>query len=101
MENEPMQFINGLIVKKPEGKAAEFITAKLSLKRLDLIEWLQSQPDDWINADILTSKKTGKLYCKINTWKPSAYNQNNRPSQPAQTDSQDDAPDIESGEFPF
>ncbi len=75
MEQEKPQYINGLIVKSPEGRQAEFITAKLSLKRLELIAWLQSQTGEWINADILTSKKTGKLYCKVNTWKPTQVNQ--------------------------
>jgi hypothetical protein len=66
MENN---FIDGLIVKKPNEKAPEWIIAKLSLKRDELISWLQKQEGEWVNADIKLSKK-GTYYAQVDTWKP-------------------------------
>jgi len=66
MENE---FIDGLICKKPNEKAPEFIIAKLSIKREALIEWLQKKDSEWINADIKLSKK-GSYYAQVDNWKP-------------------------------
>ena len=65
MENE---FIDGLMVKKPNEKAPEFVIAKLSIKREALIEWLQSKEGEWINADIKLSKK-GSYYAQVDNWK--------------------------------
>jgi len=66
MENE---FIDGLMVKKPNEKAPEFVIAKLSIKREALIEWLQGKEGEWINADIKLSKK-GSYYAQVDNWKP-------------------------------
>lgn len=68
-------FINGLIVKAPKENAPEFVKAKLSIKREELINWLQSQSGEWINADILKSKE-GKYYAKLDTWKPEKQSEN-------------------------
>ena len=68
MSNET-QFIDGLIVKAPHENAPEYVKAKLSIKREELIGWLQSQTGDWINADIKESQQ-GKWYCAVDTWKP-------------------------------
>ena len=62
-------FIKGLIVKAPSEKAPDFVKAKLSIKREELISWLNTQEGEWINADILVSKE-GKYYAKLDTWKP-------------------------------
>jgi len=61
-------FLDGLIVKKPEG-APDFVIAKLSIKREELITFLQNQEGDWLNADIKESK-AGKFYAALDTWKP-------------------------------
>ena len=63
------QYINGLIVKAPNERAPDYVKAKLSIKRVDLIAWLQGQTGDWINADVKVSQG-GKWYCAVDTWKP-------------------------------
>lgn len=68
MENNN-QFIDGLIVKAPHANAPDFVKAKLSIKRQELITWLQGQSGDWINADIKVSKQ-GKMYAQVDNWKP-------------------------------
>jgi hypothetical protein len=63
------QFIPGLIVKAPHQRAPEYVRAKLSIKREELLAWLQQQSGDWINADVKVSRN-GKWYCAIDEWKP-------------------------------
>ena len=80
-----IQYINGLIVKAPNEKAPEYVKAKLSIKRAELIEWLQGQSGDWINADVKVSQG-GKWYCAVDTWKPDSAKsvQSERPRQESQ-----------------
>jgi hypothetical protein len=66
MENK---FIDGIRIYAPHEKAPQFVKGRLSIKRLDLINFLQSKTDEWINADIKESKK-GNWYLQINEWKP-------------------------------
>ena len=85
-----IQFINGLTVKAPNERAPEYVKAKLSIKRADLISWLQGQSGDWINADIKVSQG-GKWYAAVDTWKPegkqdSATRQQRQESAPAPRD---------------
>jgi hypothetical protein len=63
------KFIDGLIVKPPHENAPEYVKAKLSIKRAELIAWLQAQQGDWINADIKESQG-GKFYAAVDDWKP-------------------------------
>lgn len=63
------EFINGLSAKKPHEKAPDFVKSKLSIKRLDLIKYLQEQEDEWINADLKESN-AGKYYIERDNWKP-------------------------------
>lgn len=63
------KFIDGLIVKAPNERAPEYVKAKLSIKREELIGWLQEQAGDWINADIKVSQG-GKWYAAVDDWKP-------------------------------
>ena len=62
-------FIDGLIVKAPHDNAPDFVKAKLSIKREEMINWLQQQSGEWINADIKESR-AGKWYAAIDNWKP-------------------------------
>jgi len=77
-----IEFIDGIIVKAPNPKAPEFVKAALSIKRLDLIAWLESRDDEWINADIKESK-SGKWYCAVNAFKAAGERQASEPSKPA------------------
>jgi lipopolysaccharide export LptBFGC system permease protein LptF len=58
------KFIDGLIVKAPNDRAPEYVKAKLSIKRAELIAWLQSQAGEWINADVKVSQQ-GKWYAAV------------------------------------
>lgn len=81
------KFINGLIVKAPNENAPEYVKAKLSIKRDELIAWLQSESGEWINADVKVSQG-GKWYCQIDSWKP---NTASRP-EPSNSDTLDEVP---------
>jgi len=63
------KFIDGLIVKGPHENAPDYVIAKLSIKREELIAWLTQQDGEWINADIKVSKG-GKWYAAVDDWKP-------------------------------
>jgi hypothetical protein len=76
-----IQYINGLIVKAPNDKAPEYVKAKLSIKREDLISWLQGQDGEWINAEIKESKG-GKWYCAVDAWKPNGEQSPRQESKP-------------------
>lgn len=64
-----IKFIDGLIVKAPNERAPDYVKAKLSMKREELIRWLQQQSGEWINADIKVSHG-GKWYAAVDDWKP-------------------------------
>lgn len=63
------KFIDGLSVQHPREGAREFVKARLWIRRLELIAWLQAQEGDSINADIKESRN-GKLYAAVDDWKP-------------------------------
>lgn len=63
------KFINGLIVKAPNDNAPDYLICKLSIKREELIQWLQQQTGEWINADIKESQG-GKWYAAVDDWRP-------------------------------
>ena len=67
------QFIDGLIVKAPVKKDGsplpDYIKAKGSIHREDLMAWLACQEGEWINFEVKQSKQ-GKYYAAVDTWKP-------------------------------
>lgn len=68
MSNEN-EFVNGLIVKAPNENAPEYVKARISIKREELIAWLQTKSGEWINADLKVSQ-SGKWYAAVDNWKP-------------------------------
>lgn len=68
MSNET-EFVNGLIVKAPNDNAPDYVKAKISIRREEMIAWLQTKSDDWINADVKVSQG-GKWYAAVDNWKP-------------------------------
>lgn len=72
MANE-IEFVDGLIVKAPNENAPDYVKAKVSIKRDELIDWLQAQSSEWINADVKVSKG-GKWYVAVDSWKPNSEN---------------------------
>ncbi len=67
MTEEPI-FPKGLIFKKPRYNAPEFVKGSISIKRLELIDWLNTFQDEWLNLDLKESKQ-GKYYSQLNTFK--------------------------------
>ena len=61
-------FVNGLMAKKPNEKAPDFVKCNLSIKREELIAWLSEKDSDWINVDIKESGRTLNWYAEVNTW---------------------------------
>ena len=64
-----IEFAQGLIVKAPHPKAPDFVKASISIKRAELIAWLQAREGEWINLDVKESRN-GKWYAAVNNWKP-------------------------------
>ena len=68
-----IDYIEGLFIKEPvtkQGKPLpDFIKAKGSIKVADLMAWLKTCEDEWVNFDVKVSKK-GKWYCAVDNWKP-------------------------------
>lgn len=62
------QFVDGMIVKRGDN-APEFVLANLSIKRGELIAFLDQQSGDWVNV-VLKRAKSGKCYAELDTWKP-------------------------------
>lgn len=85
-----VKFVDGLMVKKPHGNAPDFVKANLSIKREDLIKWLQEQSGEWINVDVKESKK-GSWYAQVNDWEPAGGQGGGQQGQ-NQPQSQPDAP---------
>ncbi len=78
------KFIKGLFVKSPHANAPDFVLAKMSIKREDLIAELQGMVEDWINLDIKKSKE-GEIYAAIDNWKPDGK----KAESPTKEDDQD------------
>jgi len=64
-----IKFVDGLLVKAPRDGAPDFIKCAISIKREELIAWLNNQGGEWINIDVKESKG-GKWYAAVNDWKP-------------------------------
>jgi hypothetical protein len=97
MENkmsDTPEFVDGLIIKAPHEKAPDFVKAAISIKRSELITWLSTRTEDWINLDVKESKK-GPWYASVNDWKPSKQDvtaQQNQPSSGSNQGQQTAAP---------
>ena len=73
MENN---FIEGLFVDNPREGAPAFIKGRMSINSAKLTEWLKSNTNEagYVNIDLLESQQ-GKLYAKVNDFKPQAQQQ--------------------------
>lgn len=99
------KFIGGLIVKAPHENAPDYVIAKISIKRLELIEWLRTESGEWINADIKESQN-GKWYASVDDWKPERQGGNGqRPARqqqaPARQQSAPPMDDFADDDIPF
>ena len=50
--SENVEFPAGLIIKAPRESAPDFVKGSISIKRAELVDWLNQKQDDWINLDI-------------------------------------------------
>ncbi len=72
MAKEEIEFVDGLIVKKPHERAPDFVKASISIKVEDLGKWLRAKfkaGDEWVNIDVKEAK-SGKWYAAVSTFKP-------------------------------
>lgn len=70
--SEEIEFVNGLIVKKPNEKAPDFVKAAISIKVDDLGMWLREKHkagEEWVNVDVKESRG-GKWYAAVSKFKP-------------------------------
>ena len=74
-------FGKGIIVKPPHEKAPDFVKCTISIKRVELMEWLAGKSDEWVNLDVKEGK-TGKWYTEVNTWKRDANLRTNEQPKP-------------------
>jgi hypothetical protein len=79
-----IEFVPGLIVKQRSSNAPDYVICKLSIKREELAEWLQSKSGEWVNVEVKVSK-SGKAYAAVDSWKPEAQNNRPAPARPAPT----------------
>ena len=66
--SDQMEFIDGLFAKAPHPNAPDFVKAKISIKREELINWLNNRSDEWVNIDVKEGR-TGKWYASVDNWK--------------------------------
>lgn len=86
-----VQFVDGLIVKAPHPNAPDFVKASISIKRAELIAWLQAREGEWVNLDVKESRN-GKWYAAVNTYQRRTQEQSGggNPAQEPAGDFQDD-----------
>jgi len=65
-------FAQGMFFAKPSEKAPEFVLGKISIKRIEFLEWLDQQTENdkgYVNLDVLMGK-SGKPYVKLDNFVP-------------------------------
>jgi len=87
--SEKKEFVKGIFCKKKHPKSPDFVLGGGSMKRVDLIEFLNSKTDEWINFQILNSK-AGKPYIVVDDWKPKQQ-QETKPVQEADNNNEIDS----------
>ena len=83
-----IEFVNGLLVKAPHERAPDYVKASISIKRVELMEWLAGKSDEWINVVVKESKK-GSWYAAVDNYK---LKQENKPG--ANVPTKEYAPDF-------
>jgi hypothetical protein len=65
-----IEFVSGLSAKAPHDKAPDYVKMNISIKREELIAWLEGKDGEWINL-VVKESKGGKWYVAVDNWKPS------------------------------
>ena len=71
MAKDEIEFVDGLIIKAPNPKAPDFVTAQISIKVEDLGKWLREKykaGEEWVNIDVKVAK-SGKWYAAVSNFK--------------------------------
>lgn len=70
-ETTTSKLVDGLFIERPNEKAPSFVKAKASIQVDKFILFLEKHKNakGYVNLDLLTSK-AGKLYFKLNDFKP-------------------------------
>lgn len=71
MEEKEITFAKGIYFNKPHENAPEFVKGKIDIKADEAIEFINANKNEkgYVNLDLLKSKQ-GKLYLKLNDFKP-------------------------------
>lgn len=91
--SDEIEFVNGLIVKRPHENAPDFVKCAISIKVADLSDWLSGREEDWVNIDVKESKG-GKWYAAVSTFKPKQREQEQKPGANVLASEYDDGTDI-------
>lgn len=84
------QFLNGIRAFKPRENAPSFVKANLVINKAELIEFLESQPDE-VRVSMKESQK-GSYYLEVDTYQGNGEIKPKQPSQPANDIPTDDLP---------
>lgn len=63
-------WVDGLRVYKPNETSPDWVKAKITLNKSELMSWLANQQDEKINLQVAEAKSTGNYYAAVDTWKP-------------------------------
>ena len=87
-------FVDGMMAKRPDDGAPDFVKLKLSLKLDEFGPWVAAQKAkdpslEWLNIEIKEGR-SGKWYAERNMWKPSenyvSKQPNRKPQRPVPND---------------
>ena len=67
--NKDITFVDGMICKRQQN-APDFVVCNISVKKSEMIPFLNAQSGDWVNVQVLKAKASDKIYAKLDTWEP-------------------------------
>lgn len=86
-KKQEKQYPKGIYVKASPSQM-EWMLCKISINRDKMIEWLQSNTEDWVNLNVCKSQNTNEPYAVVDTWKPDPnYKKGNKTQEPKQEQS--------------
>ena len=74
------QFPEGIRIYAPHEKAPDFIVADVVINRSEFAQYMRSFEGDQIPLQIKRSKKSGKMYFDLNTYRLQNNNNNQKPA---------------------
>lgn len=83
--NDEKVFVDGMMAKRPDDGAPDFVKLKLSLKLDEFGPWVAAQKAkdpslEWLNIEVKEGR-SGKWYAERNMWKPSGDQPARQPSR--------------------